>query len=236
MDRAARGDLAVLERAATFDRPVTLAGEQTVPVLDALVPLLPDTGLRRGQVVALVGPAATSLAFALAAGPSAAGAWVGAVGLPGLGLVAAAEAGVALERLVLVAAPDPAVWATVAATLVDAMDVVLLAPPRSARLGDVRRLQARVRERGAVVVHLGPAGAFEPDLTLTATSVLWHGLQRGAGHLRARQVTVTASGRRAAARPRSAVLWLPDEDGHIRLHEAAAPVVALPVVALRTTG
>ena len=237
--RATPGDLAALERVAGLARPVTLAREQTMPVLDALVPLLPDVGLRRGQVVALAGPASTSLAFALAAAPSAAGAWVGAVGLPALGLLAAAEMGVALERLVLVAAPsgpDPSAWATVAATLVDAMDVVLLASPRTARgsrLGDARRLQARVRERGAVVVHLGPPGAFEPDLTLTVTRTSWHGLQRGSGHLRARQVVVTASGRRAAARPRSAALWLPDEHGHIRAEEAVSPVVALPVVALR---
>jgi hypothetical protein len=244
MERAARADLALLERVAHLARPVALAQDQTVPVHDALGPLLPDVGLRRGQVVAVGGPAGTSLALLLAAAPSAAGAWVGVVGVPGLGLLAAAEMGVALERLVLVAAPEPAAWASVAATLVDAVDIVLLAPPRGLRTGDARRLQARVRERGAVVVHLtgGSSGAsgsgsgassspFEADLVLTATAATWHGLAAGSGRLVARQVAVTASGRRAAARPRSAVLWLPDEQGRVRIdHEAA------PVVALRTTG
>jgi hypothetical protein len=215
MERAARADLALLERVAHLARPVALAQDQTVPVHDALGPLLPDVGLRRGQVVAVGGPAGTSLALLLAAAPSAAGAWVGVVGVPGLGLLAAAEMGVALERLVLVAAPEPAAWASVAATLVDAVDIVLLAPPRGLRTGDARRLQARVRERGAVVVHLtggsssasgsgsgsgsavgASAGSpFEADLVLTATAATWHGLAAGSGRLVARQVAVTASGR-----------------------------------------
>ncbi|MST34224.1 hypothetical protein GHK86_16030, partial [Acidimicrobiaceae bacterium USS-CC1] len=45
---------------------------------------------------------ATSLALTLAAGPSRAGSWVAAVGVPCLGARAAAELGVDLDRLVLV--------------------------------------------------------------------------------------------------------------------------------------
>ena len=92
---------------------------------------------------------------ALAAGASAAGSWVGVVGVPSLGLAAAAELGVALERLVLVAPPAPGEWATVAATLVDAFDVVLAAPPRRGGLAMGRRLQARVRERGRCCARCG---------------------------------------------------------------------------------
>ena len=170
-----RGDPAALARAAQHARPVALAGEQVLPVLDALAPLFPEGGLRRGTVVAVQGGASSSLALAVAAGPSAAGSWVGAVGLPSLGLLAAAEAGVALDRLVLVA--DPARgggrddWPTVVATLVDGMDVVLVRLPRSLRTGDARRLQARVRERGAVLLVTGPPGPLEPELTLTAAGV-----------------------------------------------------------------
>ena len=72
-------------------------------------PLLPGGGLRRGATVSVTAAAgvggATSLALALVAEASRAGSWVAAVGLPSLGLVAADELGVALERLVLVAAP-----------------------------------------------------------------------------------------------------------------------------------
>src|SRR5262249_38820437 len=113
-----------LERAARVARPVSLAGTQGLPVLDALTPLLPDAGLRGGAGVAGGGVAATARALALAAGPSAAGSWVAVVGVPSLGLAAAGELGVALDRLVLVAPPAPGEWATVAATLVDAFDVV----------------------------------------------------------------------------------------------------------------
>ena len=48
---------------------------------------------------------AAALALALAAGPSAGGSWAAAVGMPDLGLVAAAEAGIALERFALVPYP-----------------------------------------------------------------------------------------------------------------------------------
>ena len=162
------------------------------------------------------------MALALAAGASAAGSWVGVVGVPSLGLAAAAELGVALERLVLVAPPAPGEWATVAATLVDAFDVVLAAPPRRGGLALARRLQARVRERGAVLCTVRASGGTEPDLTLATTVVTWEGLEPGAGCLRARQVTVQATGRRAAARPRQATLWLPDASGQVRLEEPAA--------------
>src|SRR5690606_14054535 len=90
-------------------RPVDLARDRRLPVLPAFEGLLPGAGLRRGATVAVGArpgvTGATSLALALAAGASQAGSWVAAVGLGSLGLVAAAELGVSLERLVLVADP-----------------------------------------------------------------------------------------------------------------------------------
>src|SRR5437588_5350206 len=118
-------------------RPVSLARERTLPVLSALAGLLPEGGLRRGSTVAISGT--TSLALALLAGPSQAGSWCAAVGLPSLGLVAAAEVGVALERFPLVARPGGACPAVVA-TLLEAVDVVLVCLPRTVRQADDRRL------------------------------------------------------------------------------------------------
>ena len=133
---------------------VDLARDRRLPVLPALEALLPGAGLRRGTTVA-VGAApgvagATSLALALAAGASQAGSWVAAVGLGSLGLVAAAELGVALERLVMVAEPgrDREGWASVMGALVDGFDIVLVAALGRLRPADARRLVARVRERG----------------------------------------------------------------------------------------
>src|SRR5215216_3325626 len=190
----------------------TLADERLLPVVPALRPLLPGRGLRRGSTVAVGRSAA--LALALVAGASAAGSWVAAVGLPDLGVVAAAETGVVLERLALVPAPGPRAWPTVVAALLDAIDVVLVRSPPGLPSAQARRLIARARERGAVLVPLGPWP--EPaDLRLAVAASTWHGLGQGHGTLRARQVEVAVTGRGPATRERRALLWLPGSDGAI---------------------
>src|SRR6266545_2973635 len=55
-----------LEELAQRVRPVTLAGEQLLPVPRALEPLLPDRGLRRGGTVAVDGSLALALALVAA--------------------------------------------------------------------------------------------------------------------------------------------------------------------------
>ena len=198
-----------------------LADERLLPVLPALRPLLPHQGLRRGTTVAVARSAA--LALALVAGASAAGSWVAAVGLPDLGIVAAAETGIALERLALVPVPGARAWPTVVAAFLDAVDVVLVRSPAGLPAAPARRLAARARERGAVLVPLG-AWSEPADLRLAVTSSDWHGLGQGYGSLRARRVEVVASGRGAAARERRVLLWLPSPDGTII--PAAAPGAA----------
>jgi hypothetical protein len=82
------------------------------------------------------------------------------------------------------------------------------------RSGDARRLVARAREQGAVLAVLEPAGGRRwpdgPDLRLAVAHANWEGLGCGHGYLRARQVEVRTTGRRAAARERRTVLMLPD--------------------------
>jgi hypothetical protein len=190
----------------------TLADERLLPVLPALGPLLPGQGLRRGTTVAVARSAA--LALALVAGASAAGSWVAAVGLPDLGIVAAAETGIALERLALVPAPGARAWPTVVAAFLDAVDVVLVRSPAGLPAARARRLAARARERGAVLVPLG-AWSEPADLRLAVTASDWHGLGQGHGSLRARRIEVVASGRGAATRERRVLLWLPSPDGTI---------------------
>lgn len=198
--------------------PVSLAGQHVLPVLPMLAPLLAGGALRRGSTVAVAG--SMSLALALLAGPSAGGSWCAAVGLPALGLSAAAEWGVALRRLALVAHPGQD-WPSVVATLLDALDVVLAGPPARVRSADARRLVARGRERGAVLIVAGPwEGA---DVRLAVVESHWQGVGDGHGHLQARRVEVVAEGRGAAARPRRARLWLP---GPASLGELGCKVVA----------
>lgn len=213
-----------LQEVAARARPVALAREHVVPVLEPLQPLLPD-GLRRGSTVATGD--ATSLALAIVAGPSAAGSWTAAVGVSNLGLAAAAELGVALDRFVVVADPRRDAWATVVATLVDALDVVLVRARHRVAGNDARRLIARVRERGAVLVVLGDGWPEAPDFRLHVTRAEWQGIGDGHGHLRARRVTVEASGRRSAARPRRAELWLPAAGGGIAGVDELATVTTL---------
>ncbi len=206
-DRRARLRL-VADRVA----PMALARERTLPVLPELAPLLPDGALRRGSVVGVGGMGATALALALAAGPSAAGSWMAVVGHPELGLAAAGEAGIALERL-LVVSPDRSAWSAAVAALIGAVDVVLVSPDHPVRDGDARRLTSRLRERGSVLIHEGSRWGLGADVQLDIARSEWLGLGVGHGVLRERRITVEGGGRGAAARPRSTDLLLPGPTG-----------------------
>jgi hypothetical protein len=201
--------------------PVAMAGERLLPVLSPLEPLFPARGLRRGSVVTVAG--STSLALSLLAATSAQGSWCAAVGLPSLGLAAAAELGVVLERFPLVASPargsGNGSWGWVVAALVDAFDVVLARPPGSVKGADARRLTARVRERGAVLVISGGGWPEAAEVQLTVASSTWEGVGQGHGRLRGRRVEVVAGGRGAAARERRVGLWLPHPEGGVRGEE-----------------
>lgn len=214
-------------------QPTVLARQQEhLPVLPALESLLPGAGLRRGTTIGVAADAgsggATSLAIALAVAASGAGSWIAAVGLPSLGLVAADELGIALERLVLVAAPERDAWGTVVAALVDGFDLLVVAPGRSGvKQGDARRLVARARERGTVLVALGTGWPLAPDVTLRVGSAHWEGIDDGHGYLQARRVVVTRGGRGEAGRPLEVELWLPDAEGLVAPVEHEASVVPL---------
>jgi len=112
---------------------------------------------------------------------------------------------------------------------VGAVDVVL-ADPQRVGAADARRLAARARERGTVLVQIAASGqragrgtgsragrgsGLEVDLRLTVTGTEWWGLGQGHGHLQSRRVVVEATGRRRAARARQVELWLPDGRGRI---------------------
>jgi len=203
--------------------PTALAREQTLPVLPALCDLFPDRALRRGTVIDVAGQGATTLALAVAAGPSTAGSWVAVVGHRDLGLRAASELGVCLERL-LVVRVDSSGWAATVAALVGAVDVVLVGSDPLVSHHDARRLGSRLRERGSVLLHVTaprqsaqwPGGA---DVRLQVKADRWVGLGLGYGLLTARPVTVCSGGRGAAARPRSVELLLPGPNGAVNPSE-----------------
>jgi len=217
-----RGGGADVDGVAT---PASALRAQTVPVPESLARLLPWGGLRRGSVVAVRGP--TSLLFALLSTATTRSlSWAAVVGRPDLGLLAAAESGVAIERLALVPRPG-AELATVTAALLDGFELVAVAGVQRLSTAEVRRLTGRARQRGAVLLPLGDwPGA---DVRLDGEDVEWTGLGPGHGRLRSMRLTVRASGRGAAARPRTAELVLvgppPPAVGRSAVDPAARPPV-----------
>jgi hypothetical protein len=145
-----------LERVARDSCPATLAGDRRLMVADPLGALLPDGAVRRGSVVTLTGATGTtSVLLPLLAAATATGEWA-AVVEPGdtLGGAAVAEAGVALERCAIVRGVPAGRWAMVVAALLEGATVVAAWVPPGVRPGDARRLTARARDRGAVLVAM----------------------------------------------------------------------------------
>jgi hypothetical protein len=208
--------LTLVKRASELSPEVAgLGADRLLPVLPPLAGLFPGGGLRRGSTVAVSrgrSPGATTLMLALLAAASKAGSWCAIVGVPALGLVAAAEMGVVLERTALIPHPG-AHHDKVVATLLDGFDIVVAAtlgrPPPALR----SQFAARARQHGCVFVPLRePGGATDwegADVSLSTEGSTWHGLGSGRGRLRSRELTVVARGRGAAARPRQVSLWLP---------------------------
>ncbi|WIB12184.1 MULTISPECIES: hypothetical protein [unclassified Curtobacterium] len=205
-------------RSRVADMEATRVDTEGLPTADALAPLLPGGAIRAGGTYSV--PESVLLAQTMLQAASAAGSWCAVVGVPSFGVEAAAAAGIDLERLVLV--PDPGdQWLAVTAALADVAQIVLTRPLGRVVPGDVARLSARLRQRGAALVALGSwPGA---DVTLRVTESHWSGIGQGHGYLTERRVTVTASGRAGAVRPTSTELLLPAADGAVR---AAVPVAA----------
>lgn len=203
--------------------PVTLAREHTRPVPEPLLPLFPFGGLPHGQVIGLQGAGSWSIALALAGSALGEDGWMATVGVEDLGLLAAAEYGVRLDRLLLVESTPPDQLATVVAALVETIDMVALAPHREMRHTQARRLAAKCRERGANLLLLdgGRRWPMAPDLTITASPKHWEGVGQGHGHLQWRRVSVGITGRRSAARSRQVSVLAPGPGGGLAPVEAA---------------
>ncbi len=211
--------------------PVTLARARVLPVPEPLRRLCPEGGLVRGRVHACAGGGATTVALSLVRDALLAGEWMAIVDVPTFGADAANELGLPLERVVRI---ETALehddtghdrddhddhdedrsstlvrrWLEVMGAAVDGFDVVMVGVPdglRGARQpAALRSLIARVQQRGAVVIVLGPIGVVPVDVTYTSTSV-WDGLGQGHGVVRRRRLEVVAAGRRQPEPVRAAI-------------------------------
>jgi hypothetical protein len=188
------------------------AGDRTLRLHPALHGLA-DT-VQRGSVIGCEGHAGVSMAMAVAAQPVADGAWVTVVGQPDLGAAAAVEAGIALQRLVRIDAHatsmDDRGVGDVLAAAVDGFDIVVIGQ-RMCRVsaGVARRLQARVQQRGNLLVVVQPqrSGVWSCDLSFSSGPSVWSGLDVGSGVARGRQVQVELAGRRVHRPRRAHVDW-----------------------------
>ncbi|MFF1909489.1 hypothetical protein [Kitasatospora sp. NPDC058218] len=210
-----RGRLADLLEQTSPQTRARQAQATVLPVLEPLARLLLHGGLAKGTVTEA---ADMSLLLALAAGPATADryAWTAAVGLPDLGLAAAAGYGIDLARLVVVDFPGDH-FAEVVTALAAACPVVIAGSPTGLAPRAVDRLAAHLRRTGTVLITPGPwPGA---QLRLEVSSRRWFGLGEGHGQLAGREVRVVASGRGAAARTRAVDLLLPGPYGGVAVAE-----------------
>jgi hypothetical protein len=177
--------------------------------------MLPDAGLVRGRVVGCAGPAAMSLALALAARATTTGSWLATVGVPVLGVEAVAELGVPLERLVAIESDGrPAAWADRVGAAADGFDLILTCPPSGAERV-VRKVRQRLQARGVVLLAVGASSpGVSCDVEFTTTAVEWAGLGCGHGALLGRRAVVRVGGRRVP-REVERELWLPGPTGGV---------------------
>jgi hypothetical protein len=185
---------AQLAAVATKVVPVAPAHSRTIPIEGNLASLIPPGGLRRGSTIVVDGPAALALSMPLLAAATATGEWAAVVEIDGFpsdfGALAAAEAGVALDRCAVVRRVPRDRWAVVVNALLEGMVMVSAPIPRHLRAGDAHRLVTRARERRSVLLVHGdgwPAGA---NLRMHARTSRWQGLERGEGLLQQREILV----------------------------------------------
>lgn len=205
--QAGAQDREPLQVVASRFRPVTLATDQVIPVLGPLGEALPDQGLRRGTVVTIEGdPGAgsTTLTLDVIAAVTATGGWVGVVELEErashLGSIpapAVVEAGVVLDRVAVVRGVPRDRWAVVVAALVEGVGLVVTDLPPRVRPADARRIAARARDRGSILVARGSAWPERAAVRLRSEGGAW---RFAGGRLVGRELSVEVEGRGRAPR------------------------------------
>jgi hypothetical protein len=165
--------------------------------------MFPEGGLVRGRTVLCGGDAAVALALRIVSQPTQAGSWLGVVGVHNIGVQAASEQGVALQRVVFVQpATSRAEWVSTIAAAADGFDVLMLEVPHGITVADARRVQTRIQSRRNALVLIGATqklalqSVFQPDVAMDTTTTQWNGIERGSGYVQSREVCVTVSGRR----------------------------------------
>jgi len=209
-------------------KPVVLARENVLSISGPLAAVVPDGSLRRGSTLTIAGSGATSVALELVSGASRAGSWTALVGLHDVAPVAVLEAGLNPERVAFINPGQSARHADVIAALVGAVDLIMVDARLSLRQQEIRRLGARLRECGSVMVVVMPGtdpltlrctgeigSAWTADVALMVEAASWQGPDRGHGHVQSRRISIETLGRGRAAGGRRHVFEFPSGEGTI---------------------
>ena len=178
-------------------------------VTEVLQPLFAGRGFERGHVYGIAGEAPLSLLFALVARATMQGSWFALVDLERAGLLSAHEHGVALHRTECVESGSLSAWPAVVGALVDGIDFVVVSSPVCSP-SEARRIAARVKAQGSVLIILGKPGAFDIDATFSAHTRQWHFNTFAS----ARTMDVVAHGRRVHGN-RTCHVMLPSPTGAV---------------------
>ena len=184
----ARAALQSVERRAGVehrDQAVTLAAPEPAPLTE----LLPGSDLPSGVAVT-VRASASLMCWLL--GATQRDRWVALVGWPELSPVALAEAGVDLERVVIVPDADGR-GAAVLAALLDGVEIVVAGPRVALTASERRRLLARARQRDVTLVS--PSVWEGAALVLDVGRAQWSGPDRGDHWLREARLSVVRHSR-----------------------------------------
>lgn len=170
-----------------------IPAEMLLPLPAGLESLLPWGGLRRGSAVQVSGSRSMLLALAAAAsnGPGQE-AWCAVAAMPDVGLAAAAEAGLDLDRTVVVPRPGPDAPSVLGA-LIDGFDVVVLGRCPALSEADRRSATSRLRHREALLLTNEVWPGAQAVLEVGERS--WFGVGTGDGVITGREMTVTSFAR-----------------------------------------
>ncbi|SEB61614.1 hypothetical protein [Microbacterium hydrocarbonoxydans] len=187
---------------------------QLLPLDPAFSSLLPEQGLQTGTAYT-VSPS-PSLILALLAAASQRGHWCAVVGMPTLGVEAAAAFGIELPRLILVPEPGDR-WLAATSALAEVVPLIAVQPGSRARDADVSRLSARLRDRGStlLVAETTASGAWpQSEGSIRLHDQHWLGVGEGWGLIEGSTATVTARTRHSP-QPSSVRVRLPGAQGAV---------------------
>ncbi len=195
---------------------------EPAPAVQPLSAILVDGRFPAGSVSVLEG--STTLLLALLAASQRQADWCAVAAFPDLGLLAASDAGVSLERLAVVPSLG-AQQVECLGALLDGFTTVVVGPDAALTRSERARLLARARARDAALVSVRPWE--QAALRIQVTAHRWAGPDRGAGYLRRCDLDVTRQASSAPERwivtvPTPGSTLVPPVEGAAALQQAAA--------------